>query len=66
MRLDQYISLKLGLSRNRAQFLIDSKLVKVNGVVTTKNSLDVSDEDILDVSEDKRVKYVARSAIKLE
>lgn len=66
MRLDQYISNKLELSRNRAQFLIDEKLVKVNSKIITKASFQIEENDIVEVSEDKKIEYVARSAIKLE
>ncbi|MDD2909201.1 MAG: TlyA family RNA methyltransferase [Candidatus Gracilibacteria bacterium] len=66
MRLDQHISTKLELSRNRAQFLIDEKLVKVNSKIITKASFQVNEGDIVEVTEDKKIEYVARSAIKLE
>ncbi|EKE30372.1 MAG: hypothetical protein ACD_2C00001G0022 [uncultured bacterium (gcode 4)] len=66
MRLDQHIAANFGFTRNRAQFLIDEKLVKVNGKVTTKNSLQIEEWDIVEIQEDKRTNYVARSALKLD
>jgi len=66
MRLDQYISNKLALSRNRAQFLIDEKLVKVNSKIISKASHQVEENDIVEVIDDKKIEYVARSAIKIE
>lgn len=66
MRLDQYVATKLNLSRNRAQFLIDEKLVKVNSQINTKSSLNLKGTDIVEIIEDKKVEYVARSALKLD
>lgn len=66
MRLDQYIKEKFGYTRNRAQFFITEKLVKVNSVITTKNSLDIKEEDIVEITEDKRKEFVSRSAVKLD
>ncbi|EKE27853.1 MAG: Hemolysin A [uncultured bacterium (gcode 4)] len=66
MRLDQYIATNFGYTRNRAQFLIDEKLVKVNGKLATKNSLQIEEWDIVEIQDDKRTNYVARSALKLD
>lgn len=66
MRLDQYIASNFGFSRNRAQFFIDEKLVKVNDKIVTKTALKIEENDKVEIIEDKRVEFVARSAIKLE
>lgn len=66
MRLDQYIASNFGFSRNRAQFFIDEKLVKVNDKITTKASLQIEENDKVEIIEDKKVEFVARSAIKLD
>lgn len=66
MRLDQYIASNFGYSRNRAQFFIDEKLVKVNDKIVTKTALKIEENDKVEIIEDKRVEFVARSAIKLE
>lgn len=65
MRLDQRLSELLNLSRNRSQFLIDSGLVFVNGKSVTKSSYDINESDNVEVREDPRLRYVARSAVKL-
>lgn len=66
MRLDQYIASNFGFSRNRAQFFIDEKLVKVNDKIITKTAFQVEESDKVEIIEDKRVEFVARSAIKLD
>ncbi len=65
MRLDQFVSEKIWLSRNRAQFLISSWLVKVNWILEKKNWLQISDSDLVEIAEDRRKDYVSRSAVKL-
>lgn len=65
MRLDQYLAQGLSLSRNRAQFLIDSGLVFVDGKPATKASLEVEEANDVSVKDDPRLRYVARSAMKL-
>lgn len=65
MRLDLYISQKLWVSRNRAQFFIDQEKIKVNWKIIKKVSYNVSDKDI--VKENiQEINYVARSALKLK
>lgn len=66
MRLDHYIVKNFGYSRNRAQFFIDENLVKVNDKIITKASFQVEENYKVEIIEDKKVEYVARSAIKLE
>lgn len=65
MRLDQYLAQGLSLSRNRAQFLIDSGLVFVDGKSATKASLEIEETNDVSVKDDPRLRYVARSAMKL-
>lgn len=65
MRLDQYLAQGLSLSRNRAQFLIDSGLVFVDGKPAMKASLEVEETNDVSVKDDPRLRYVARSAMKL-
>lgn len=65
MRLDLYISGKLWVSRNRAQFFIDQKKISVNWKIITKSSFllwedDKVEENIFDIN------YVSRSALKLK
>jgi len=64
MRLDNYIYDKgLTNSRNKAKELIKKKLVKVDGVIVDKPSLDVEDVKI-EILED--TVYVSRAGYKLE
>ena len=65
MRLDLAVAERQGISRNRARFLIESGLVSVNGKPSEKASLDAGASDVLDIREDPRLRYVARSALKL-
>ena len=65
MRLDQHLAQSLSLSRNRAQFLIESGLVFVEGKKMSKASFDVVAGQNVVVRDDPRVRYVARSALKL-
>lgn len=68
MRLDLYLAETRFISRNRARFLIEEGLVKVNGILAKKPALEILDEapQNVEVSEDPRTAYVARSAVKLE
>jgi 23S rRNA (cytidine1920-2'-O)/16S rRNA (cytidine1409-2'-O)-methyltransferase len=63
LRLDEVVSKKFNLSRNKAKELIKSKKVKVNEKVVTKPSFKVKDEEVL-LLEDKV--YVSRAALKLK
>ncbi len=65
MRLDQYLAQSLTLSRNRAQFLIESGLVFIDGKPTKKASFEVLETHEVQVKDDPRLRYVARSAMKL-
>lgn len=65
MRLDSYLAQNnLALSRNKAREMIESNLVKVNGKIAQKTSLEVQDSDDVVVLEHKN--FVSRSAYKLE
>ncbi len=65
MRLDQYVALHYGLTRNRSQQCIALGLVSVNGHISTKSSLDVSDAMSITLADDRRIGWVSRSAEKL-
>lgn len=65
MRLDLYISQKLWVSRNRAQFFIEQEKIKVNSKITTKLSYLVKDTDKVEQNIDE-INYVSRSALKLK
>lgn len=68
MRLDLYLSETRSISRNRARFLIEEGLVKVAGILAKKPAFEIDDESpqTVEVAEDPRTSYVARSAVKLE
>ncbi len=68
MRLDLFLAETRAISRNRARFLIEEGLVTVKGVPIGKPAFEIdgSNRDFIDVSEDPRTSYVARSAVKLE
>lgn len=65
MRIDLYIAKKEGISRNRAQFLIDQGLVRVDGRVIQKSSIIISPGDDVTIAQDSRRLWVSRSAVKL-
>lgn len=65
MRLDQYISQKLWVSRNRAQFFIEQEKIKVNSKIITKLSYLVKETDNVEENIDE-INYVSRSALKLK
>lgn len=68
MRLDLYLAETRSISRNRARFLIEEGLVKVGGILAKKPALEILDDasQNVEVVEDPRTVYVARSAVKLE
>lgn len=67
MRLDLYISQAQGISRNRAQFLIDQGLVQINGQIIKKASTIITPgSDTLVIIPDRRGLWVSRSAVKLD
>lgn len=66
MRLDQFLAQQHHLTRNRAQQLIDSGLISVNGKIIKKSSYEVKPEDTFFLQEDKKIHWVSRSATKLD
>ena len=66
MRLDQYITEKLQISKNKAQSLIKSWNVKVNFKNILKPWFFVNPDDKIDISKGEELNYVARSALKLK
>ena len=66
MRLDQYITEKLQISKNKAQSLIKSWNVKVNFKNILKPWFFVNPDDKIDISKAEELNYVARSALKLK
>jgi 23S rRNA (cytidine1920-2'-O)/16S rRNA (cytidine1409-2'-O)-methyltransferase len=53
-------------TRTKAQELIASGVVKINGKVQNKASLCVKEEDIIEIVENNVLKYVSRGGLKLE
>ena len=66
MRLDQYITEKLQISKNKAQSLIKSWNVKGNFKNILKPWFFVNPDDKIDISKAEELNYVARSALKLK
>jgi len=66
MRLDQFITEKLKISKNKAQNLIKSLKVSVNNKIIKKSWFEVNFSDKIDISESEELNYVARSALKLK
>ena len=65
MRLDIYLATHHGITRNKAQQLITTDLVLVNGRICNKASFHISDTRIVSIVADRRVEWVSRSAEKL-
>lgn len=66
MRLDLFIVANYQTTRNRAQFWIDSELVLVNKKIITKASYQISENDCIEIIEDRKIDWVSRSAVKLD
>lgn len=66
MRLDQYVSEKLNISRNKAQAIIKTGNVFVNNKFIKKTWFEVKEDNIVEINELEETKYVARSAMKLK
>lgn len=65
IRLDQMLVMKkIAESRTKAQYLIESGYVKVNGEVITKTSKKCTDKDEIKLIDD--IKYVSRAGYKLQ
>ncbi len=66
MRIDIYLSEKAYVkSRERAKMLVKAGQVKVNGVIVTKPSYEVSEDVIIEIT-GEQLKYVGRGGLKLE
>ena len=66
MRLDLYVSQKLNISRNKAQFVIEKSNVLIDWKIITKSWFEVLAKHIVEILENYESKYVARSALKLK
>ncbi len=66
MRLDHLVSQKYGFTRNKAQQVIKNGLISLYGIISTKTALEVKENDLLDLKEDKSIAWVSRSAGKLD
>ena len=66
MRLDQYITEKLKISKNKAQSLIKSGKIKIDGKIVTKPAFSVTENRVIEILESEELLYVARSALKLK
>lgn len=66
MRLDQYITEKLNISKNKAQNLIKSEKVTVNMKIIKKAWFEIIETDKIEIFESEQLNYVARSALKLK
>lgn len=66
-RLDkELVERNLVPTRSKAQELIKSGNIKLNGKIVTKSSLDISNEDIIEIVNFATLKYVSRAGLKLE
>ena len=67
MRLDQFLVLHKNIqSRTKAQELIESGQVQVNGKTILKSSWNTSEHDQVDILDADLLKYVSRAGLKLE
>jgi 23S rRNA (cytidine1920-2'-O)/16S rRNA (cytidine1409-2'-O)-methyltransferase len=66
MRLDMFVSEKYTFTRNKSQSFIKDGLISVNGKIIIKPSFEVSDEESIELKEDKKTHWVSRSAGKLD
>lgn len=66
MRLDQYITEKLEISRNKAQAIIKAWNVFINWEKIIKTWFEVKQNMEIAINEFEQTKYVARSAMKLK
>ena len=65
MRLDIYLAIHHGITRNKAQQLITADLVLVDNRVCNKASFHISNTAVVSIVADRRVEWVSRSAEKL-
>ena len=66
MRLDQYVTQQLDITRNKAQAMIRAWAVLVNNQTITKTWFQIKETDEVEISQTQESKYVARSAMKLK
>lgn len=66
MRLDKYLVLHHGFTRNKAQALIDAGLIVMDEKIVLKASLEIAENSNVTITPDKKIKYVSRSAGKLD
>ena len=67
MRLDVFLTTEgLASTRSKAQKFIDEGRVIVNGVVVSKSSFDVCENDSVSVADSDKNEYVGRGGYKLE
>ena len=66
-RLDKELTIRFNLpSRAKAQELIESGYVLCNGKKINKSHFVVTDQDVLEINDNKILKYVSRGGLKLE
>ena len=66
-RLDkEIVERSLAPTRAKAQELIKSGNIKINGKVVTKSSLDILPSDNIEIVDTSTLKYVSRAGLKLE
>ena len=66
-RLDkEIVSRSLAPTRAKAQELIKSLNVEVNGQIVAKASIAISDTDVIEIIDSTTLKYVSRAGLKLE
>ncbi|MDD3144693.1 MAG: TlyA family RNA methyltransferase [Candidatus Gracilibacteria bacterium] len=66
MRLDQYITEKLQITRNKSQAIIKAGNVFINGEKIIKTGFEIKESMEVIINELDETKYVARSAVKLK
>lgn len=66
VRLDMYVRDKMNISRQKAQILISSECVRVNGSIVTKPAFKTGADDNVEIDESTVLKYVGRGGFKLE
>lgn len=66
-RLDkEMVERKIVATRTKAQELIEAQCVAVNGRIQTKSSLNIKQDDVIELKENNILKYVSRGGLKLE
>ena len=65
MRLDVKLSLLYDISRQKAQDALKQERVLVNGKIVSKSSMEISDADVIEMTDLKKM-FVSRAGFKLE